>query len=227
MIQTITLVITVVLSLLVLGLGIYVLVLLYREKGAGHAVLGFFFSPYAYFWGWFNAGRLKIIDVMVAWTIIFLLSIAFPVIVSVQEAAKMLTAMESGNFSAFEDGDGTIVFSDSDSGLALGSEDAIEKGTINIGGQVTDEMNDLFEVHNWRFNGTAGQIVTIRGNAAAGDSTDPRINLIGPDGTLLIGDDDGGEDVNALIASYTLPASGEYIIQVDVWQSGRYEIILE
>lgn len=227
MIQTISLIVTVVLSLIILGLGLYVLVLLYREKGIGHALLGFFFAPYAYFWGWFNSGRLKIIDIMVVWTIVFILAIAFPVVVGIQETAKALTALESGDFTMEEGDDGTIIFSNSDSGLAIGSEDAIAKGSIQVGGRVNDEITDAFEVHNWTFSGSAGQTVTIQGNAADGDSTDPRVNLLGPDGGLLIGDDDGGDDNNALISSFTLPVDGEYTIQIDTWQTGRYEIVLE
>ncbi len=224
MIQTVTFVVTAVLSLIVLGIALYILVLMYREKGIGHALLGFFFSPYGYFWGWFNAGRLKIIDIMIVWTVVFILSIAFPVIVSVQETAKLFTSIDSGDFT-LEDGDGTFTFSNSD--LPLGSEDAIHKGSIQVGGRVSDEITDSFEVHSWTFNGTAGQTVTVRGNAAGGDSTDPQVYLLGPDGGVLISDDDGGEDSNALILSFTLPANGEYTILIDTWQTGRYELILE
>lgn len=227
MAQTIILAITAVLSLVVLVLGLYVLVMLYREKGIGHAVLGFFISPYTYFWGWFNAKRLKMIDIMVIWTIVFLLAVAFPVIISVQETAKALTAFDSAGFTLDENGDGTFVFTNSDPNLALGSEDAILKGAIQVGGQVSGEITDIFEVHNWTFNGTAGQTVTIQGNAAGGGSADPRVNLLGPDGEFLVGDDDSGEDNNALISSFTLPVDGEYTIQIDTWQTGRYEIILQ
>ena len=122
MIQTITLIVTIVLSLITLGIALYILFLMNREKGLGHALLGFFFSPYGYFWGWFNAGRLKIVDIMIVWTIVFILGIAFPVIVSVQETAKLFSAVEAGDFT-FEDGDGTFTFSSSD--LSLGSENAI------------------------------------------------------------------------------------------------------
>ncbi|WP_420643675.1 pre-peptidase C-terminal domain-containing protein [Candidatus Leptofilum sp.] len=227
MIQTVALVATIILSLIVLGFALYVLVLMYREKGIGHALLGFFISPYGYFWGWFNAGRLKIIDVMIAWTVVFILSIAFPVIISVQETAKAFSAFDSSDFVLDENGDGTFVFTNSDSDLALGSEDAVLKGSIQVGGRVNDEITDLFEVHSWTFNGTAGQTVTIQGNAAGGDSTDPRVNLLGPDGNFLVGDDDTGDDNNALISSFTLPSTGQYTIQIDTWQTGRYEIVLE
>ena len=227
MAQTIILIITAVLSLIVLVLGLYVLVMLYREKGIGHAVLGFFVSPYTYFWGWFNAKRLQMIDIMVIWTVVFILAVAFPVIISVQEAAKALTAFDSSEFVLDENGDGTFVFTNSDSNLALGSEDAVLKGAIQVGGRVSGEITDAFEVHSWTFNGTAGQTVTIQGNAAGEDSTDPRVNLLGPDGSFLVGDDDSGDEFNALISSFMLPVDGEYTIQIDTWQTGRYEIVLQ
>lgn len=225
--QTLILIIIAILSLMLLVLGIYVLAKLYQEKGIGHAVLGFFISPYAYFWGWFNAKRLQMIDVMVAWTVVFILAVAFPVVISVQQTLNALNTFGSGDFSLDENGDGTFVFTNSDSDLALGSEDAIAKGSIEIGGRVNDEITDVFEVHNWTFNGTAGQTISIQGNAVGEDVTDPRVNVLGPDGTFLIGDDDGGEDGDALIDAFTLPTDGEYTIQVDGWHSGRYELVLE
>lgn len=223
MIQTGILVVTAVLILATLGLGLYVLVLLYKEKGIGHALLGFFISPYAYIWGWINAKRLQMIDIMAVWTIVSIMAVAFPVIISVQEASKVLATIDPSEFATMSD-DGTVTYSDPL--LALGSEDAIPMGSIPVGGRVSGEITDLFEIHNWTFNGVAGQTVTIQGNAAGGDSTDPRVNLLGPDGTLLAGDDDGGQDANALISSFTLPANGQYTIQIDVWQTGRYEIVL-
>lgn len=223
MIQTGILVVTAVLILAALGLGLYVLIMLYQEKGIGHALLAFFISPYAYIWGWFNAKRLQMIDVMAVWTVVSIMAVAFPVIISIQEAGKALAAIDPAELATFSD-DGTVIYADPM--LALGSEDAIPMGSIPVGGRVNGVITDLFEIHNWTFNGTAGQTVTIQGNAFGGDATDPRVNLLGPDGALLAGDDDGGQDANALISSFSLPATGQYTIQVDVWQTGRYEIVL-
>lgn len=223
MMQTVILLLTVVLSLIMLGLGLYVLVKLYQEKGIGHALLGFFFSPYAYIWGWINAKRLQMIDIMAIWTVVFIMAVAFPVIISVQEAAKSLSAFDTADFSTNGE-DGSFVFTSSD--LPIGAEDAILMGSMQVGDRVNGEIDDLFEVHSWTFNGTAGQAVTIQANAAGGDSTDPRLTFLGPDSTLLTSDDDGGQDSNALISSFTLPANGQYTILIDVWQLGRYEIML-
>ena len=212
-----------VISLAIFGLAIYVLILLYREKGAGHAVLGFFVSPYPYIWGWINAKRLKIVDIMIFWTVFILLAIVFPIILTLTAASRMMATIDQTDFSTVSD-TGTVSFTDTQ--LALGSEDAIPMGSVPMGGRVDSAIDDLFEVHSWTFTGKAGQAVTIQGNAVGGDGTDPRINVLGPDGGLLIGDDDGGQNMNALISSFTLPADGQYTIQVDVWQTGRYEIVL-
>lgn len=223
MIQTGIFIITAVLILATLGLGLYVLILLYKEKGIGHALLGFFISPYAYIWGWINGKRLQMLDIMAVWTVVSIMAVAFPVIISLQEASKALATFDPADFTTISD-DGTVVFNDSQ--LALGSEDAVPMGAIAVGSRANGEITDLFAVHNWTFDGSAGQTVTIQANAAGGDSTDPRINVLGPNGTLLIGDDDGGQNNNALISSFKLPANGQYTIQLDVWQTGRYEIVL-
>ena len=48
----------------------YVLVKMYREKGILHALLGFFCCTlYPFIWGWLNAKRLKMYDIMIFWTV--------------------------------------------------------------------------------------------------------------------------------------------------------------
>ena len=61
---------------------IVLLVHLAREKGAGHGLLGFLFPPYAFFWGWLNAGRLQILDIMAFWTAVMILAAGFPMLMS-------------------------------------------------------------------------------------------------------------------------------------------------
>ncbi|KAA3663836.1 MAG: hypothetical protein DWQ04_08725, partial [Chloroflexi bacterium] len=209
--------------------GFYILFLQWREAGPVHAVLGFFFAPYMYIWGWINAKKLQIIDIMIFMTVVSIMAIAFITISTAQTAANALAAFndleESGAFTTTTtNADGTINISSS--GPALGSEDAISMGSVNVGGSVTGQINDMFEVHEYTFNGSAGQTITIRGNATNGDDTDPRVNLFAPDGNWIFGDDDGGGDSNALISGYTLPSDGQYAIQVDGWGTGGYELII-
>jgi hypothetical protein len=92
---------------------------------------------------------------------------------------------------------------------------------------VTASLDTIFEAHDWTFEGRAGQVVTLRCTAAAGAETDPRINLLAPDGSWLIADDDGGEGLNSLIANFELPADGTYTVKVDVFEPGEYVLAFE
>ena len=54
---------------------IFVLVKIYSEKGLLHALFGFFCCTlYPFIWGWLNATRLNINDVMLFWTLIIVFS---------------------------------------------------------------------------------------------------------------------------------------------------------
>ena len=69
----------------IFGLGtfacnIYLIYLLVREKGDAHGILGFFFPPYTYVWGWIHARRLQIVDVMAFWTLISIAAVGFPLL---------------------------------------------------------------------------------------------------------------------------------------------------
>jgi hypothetical protein len=61
---------------------IYVLVRLAQDRGAGHAVLGFLFPFYPFFWEWKNAGRLEMPDSMGFWTVITIFSAFFPALMA-------------------------------------------------------------------------------------------------------------------------------------------------
>jgi len=57
-------------------------------------------------------------------------------------------------------------------------------------------------------------VVTISMNAAGGVNLDPKVYLIGPNGTVVAQNDDAvpGENRNSLISNFTLPEDGQYII---------------
>jgi hypothetical protein len=96
-------------------------------------------------------------------------------------------------------------------------------GTLEIGGSQSATLDTIYEAHDWTFQGTAGQQVTISVEGV-GD-VDPRVTLIGPGGDRLAADDDGGGDLNALL-TYTLPSDGTYTARVDVFTAGEYTITL-
>jgi hypothetical protein len=61
---------------------VFVLVKMYNEKGILHALFGFFCCTlYPFIWGWLNAKRMNMYDIMIFWTAInlfgFILQISF------------------------------------------------------------------------------------------------------------------------------------------------------
>ena len=59
--STLSSLLIVALSLASFGCFIYLLYLLAKEKGGLHALLGFLFPIYPYFWGWIRARQLEIV----------------------------------------------------------------------------------------------------------------------------------------------------------------------
>jgi hypothetical protein len=96
--------------------------------------------------------------------------------------------------------------------------------TIPLGQTQQSRLDDLFDAHNWQFEGTAGQSVTIRVDGV-GDSN-PQAKLIDPAGQVIAEDDDGGGGYNALIVT-SLPSDGTYTVRIDMWTTGPYSIIVE
>lgn len=54
---------------------IYVLIKLFQDKGALHGILGLICSLYTFIWGWMNAGRLNLKNIMIIWTLVIILQI--------------------------------------------------------------------------------------------------------------------------------------------------------
>ena len=54
---------------------ILVVVKMYQNEGVVKAILGFICGIYAFIWGWINAGRLGLKNLMLAWTVLILISI--------------------------------------------------------------------------------------------------------------------------------------------------------
>jgi hypothetical protein len=88
-----------------------------------------------------------------------------------------------------------------------------------------------FEVW-YRFDGRAGQTVTIRAVRASGD-LDPLIQLLDGDQTVLSENDDSEGTQNSRIAGFVLPADGPYLILVTRYQraagttTGAFTLSLE
>lgn len=80
---------------------------------------------------------------------------------------------------------------------------------------------------SWTFSGAAGDVVTIDAVAAEAGSLDLFLELVGPGGNVLLGDDDSGEETNPRIADFELPQDGDYTIRVSsVVGAGDYTLFL-
>lgn len=98
-----------------------------------------------------------------------------------------------------------------------------EAQPVNYGDQVTGQV-EMGVTSQWTFTGTTGDVISIFADAdETSIEADMYLALIGPTGQSLITDDDGGEGTNSAIVDFTLPADGEYIIQVStVSEPGGY-----
>lgn len=96
-------------------------------------------------------------------------------------------------------------------------------GEIDYGETAVGELTEEAQIGTFRFNGTAGDQVTIALNSS---DFDPKVRLIAPDGTVLAEDDDSGPDLNALISEFTLPRDGEYVIEVDGFRGASGDRVL-
>ena len=207
MLETASLVLTLVFVVAASAISLYILVRMWREQGPIHAVLGFIFVPYAYIWGWLNASRLKIVDVMLFWTFVTIGSIGFPLAMGFVTGAQAIA--ESPILSE-------------DVGPAFVSDDVRAQGSIAPGMQVQGSLDDIFAIDEWTLSGQAGQTISIDCEPAPGSDTDPRISVLAPSGAAVAIDDDGGTGFAASVQNLTLPESGTYLIQIDVFTPGPY-----
>ena len=129
-----------------------------------------------------------------------------------------------------DDGDG--VFSPADltptpgAGAAGAEGGATAAGSVNYGETIQGTLSTGQKVA-WTFTGSANDVVTIDAIASDPVQMDMFLELLGPNGNVLIGDDDSGDESNARISSYRLPTSGEYTIRVSsVAGAGDYSLML-
>jgi PKD repeat protein len=102
-----------------------------------------------------------------------------------------------------------------------------------VPGANTGEVLETFEgdlaageVATYTFSAQSGDIVTIRVHA----EFDSYLELSGPDGQIVISDDDSGGDFNPLIENSTLPATGDYTLALSGFSadtSGAFQISVE
>jgi len=108
------------------------------------------------------------------------------------------------------------------------ADEASAGGTIEYGQTVEETLVEEAE-QAWFFEGDEGDVVTIAMNALD-EELDCYLELYGPDGTELTYDDDSGEEFDALIEYYELPADGTFRIVAHgalFGGVGQYELVLE
>lgn len=105
-----------------------------------------------------------------------------------------------------------------------GEESVISMGSIAVGEAKSVDLGEA-EVHEWTFEGQAGQSVTITVTPGP-EALDVTLSLTDPDGAVLAALDDGFSGDPEVI-SQTLPAAGTYTIAVQSFypsDSGSYEL---
>jgi hypothetical protein len=145
------------------------------------------------------------------------------------------TAFEGATLKLYRDnGDG--IFTPADLTPVPGAETASAAGSAGGGatvagsiayGQTVQGTLSMGQKVAWAFTGSANDSVTIDAIASDPVQMDMFLELLGPNGNVLIGDDDSGDESNARISSYRLPASGQYTIRVSsVAGAGDYSVML-
>ena len=103
--------------------------------------------------------------------------------------------------------------------------DAYQTGSslpINFGEAMPAQLATKEQAHNWLFEGTSGETVTIRVEALSGD---PNMRLFDPNLRQVGADDDGGGELSSLL-TMTLPETGTYTIRINLIEIGQYEVSL-
>lgn len=89
------------------------------------------------------------------------------------------------------------------------------------------ELDDIFTVQRWSFEGQAGQSFTL---TMQSDSLDPILRLVDPNGDILDENDDTGDPAlgsAAQIINAQLPQDGRYLVEAASFEGeGRYELII-
>ncbi len=106
----------------------------------------------------------------------------------------------------------------------------LEKVTVMVqpiayGQTLTGALTTDFLYGYWTFEGTKGDRVTI--SMVGVRAMDTYLELYGPDGLYLTGDDDSGSEGSALILNYVLPETGTYrIAGRSLGETGPYTLSL-
>jgi hypothetical protein len=90
-----------------------------------------------------------------------------------------------------------------------GGHPTIGGGSLNAGETRAAVLSE--QGYKWRYQGQEGDYLSIKAQGEPG--IDPFLAVYGPDGTVLVSDDDSGGGLNPEIIDYELPASGLYTVR--------------
>jgi tetratricopeptide (TPR) repeat protein len=113
--------------------------------------------------------------------------------------------------------------------LTLKQQHSTDLITLTLGEPFTVEMQEN-HLYNVPFEAEAGQTITVTANDADDSGVDPLIVILDADGNALIGDDDNGEGLNALISDFQIPTDGTYTLVIGhagQGSEGTVEVTLE
>ena len=89
---TVLLIVAVIVGLANLGCTVFVVIKLYQDKGIVHALVGFFCCQlYPLIWGWINATRLNITDIMAFWTGTIVMGIILQVVIQIIQTNQVMS----------------------------------------------------------------------------------------------------------------------------------------
>ncbi|MFB6074009.1 MAG: PPC domain-containing protein [Haloarculaceae archaeon] len=120
-------------------------------------------------------------------------------------------------------------------GLRTASESTADLRSIDLNATATGaiDKSDPFDgdrrgfYEPVTFRGSAGQTVRIEMGSGTGDTY---LRLLGPDGSVVAENDDGGQGLNATIERATLPSDGEYTVVATSYspiETFRYRLSVE
>lgn len=113
----------------------------------------------------------------------------------------------------------------------LAQNDASNAMPMEYGQTVSGTITDDADAALWTFNGTEGDVVSIEMTAADTTMLDPRLYLYTlagyESGETYIAENDDFEGLNSRIDAFTLPETGDYVIEATRWRGeGTYDLTL-
>ena len=114
-------------------------------------------------------------------------------------------------------------------GVTVTPANVIEKGTLEYGQKVDDEITAADEVHRYQFTGASGDEITIRIGARGSAFTAPYIFLYAPNGDFIVSTDTSEASRSSRV-NLTLEQDGTYTIAVQPVENRgieAYELTVE